>query len=370
MKKVSGGKRINQRASVQPLLVALAAMLLAAIVAGCAGPKASSPTAPQAITPAPAGMPSPKTPARPSAERGVRVFPEFVAVIARQGDTLSSLASEYLKDASKDWMIAEFNGVQTLSEGQPLIIPLKPFHRGGLSRREYQTVPVLSYHNFSTTKKSRMSVTAESFEQQMKYLKDNGYRVITLDQLMGFLNFEDQIPKKSVVITIDDGWRAVYEIAFPILKKYGYPATLFIYTDLITGSTRTLSWEMIQEMFQHGIDVQAHTQTHRNLTMREKKESPKSYFETIQKELTVSNGIIKNRLNKEAKYFAYTYSDTNSLVIELLKKNGYSAAFTVSRGPNPFFTEPYRINRSMIYGDFDIIQFEKNLITVSNEALK
>jgi hypothetical protein len=72
-----------------------------------------------------------------------QVFPNFIAVVSQEGDTFSSLASKYLKDPSMDWFIAEFNEMETLTPGQPLIIPLKPNQRGGLTSKGYQTVPFL-----------------------------------------------------------------------------------------------------------------------------------------------------------------------------------------------------------------------------------
>jgi len=294
----------------------------------------------------------------------------FIAVIAREGDTLSFFASKYLNDPSMDWFIAEFNDIETLTPGQTLIIPLKPYQKGGLTSKGYQTVPVLSYHHFSLDRTDKLTVTKSTFEEQMKFLKDRGYRVITLDQLFDFLEFKGQIPKKSVVINIDDGWRSTYDITFPILKKYGYPATLFVYTDLIVGSEKTLSWDLIQEMANNGMDIQCHTKTHRRLTTIDQKESFKEYFEAIEKELSACEAMIKKKLNKEVKYLAYPYGDTNPLVIELLKKHGYRGAFTIKRGGNPFFIHNYRLNRSMIYGDFDLNQFEKNLTVFTEESLK
>jgi len=334
-------------------------LLSIALVGGCATPKGG---APPAVAP-------PAVAVAPHIE--ARRFPDFVAVIAERGDTLSSLAGKYLNDPSMDWFIAEFNGIDTLHPGQDLIIPLKPYERGGLTLKGYQTVPVLSYHNFSTDRSTnKMIVTQAAFEEQMKLLKDKGYRVITLDQLLDFLDFKSQVPKKSVVITIDDGWRSAYDIALPILKKYGYPATLFVYVDLIVGSKKTLSWDLIQEMAKNGIDIQGHTKTHRDLTLMDKKQTFKQYFEEIEKELSASARIIKAKVGKDVKYLSYPDGETNHLVIELVKKYGYRGAFTVKRGGNPFFIHDYRINRSMIYGDLDLNQFEKNLIVFSDEALK
>lgn len=296
--------------------------------------------------------------------------PDFVIVKVRAGDTLSSLASKYLKDPSLDWLIADFNDITTVTPGEELIIPLSHYKGGGLTLTGYQVVPVLSYHNFSETKGDKMTMNISVFEEQMRFLKDNGYRVITMEQLFDFLDFKAQLPRKAVVLTIDDGWRSAYDLAFPILRKYGYPATLFIYTDLITGAKKTLNWDLIAEMSNNGIDIQCHTKTHRNLAMLNEKESFKDYYDAVERELTESARIIKEKLNKEVKYIAYPYGATNHLVISLLKKYGFRGAFTIKRGGNPFFSNNYTLNRSMIYGDLDLAQFEKNLAVFSDEALR
>lgn len=323
------------------------------LIAGCA----TLPTRPE---PQPLPQPSPELP--PSARhQHVRTFPDFIALIAQPEETLSSLAGQYLKDPSLDWVIAEFNGITTLTSGQEVIIPLFPYRRGGLSLKGYQMVPILSYHKFSKDKADLLTVTERVFEEQMKFLKENGYRVITLDQFFDFLDFQRPLPPKSVVITIDDNWYSVYEIAFPILKRYGYPATLFVYTDLILPGRKILSWDHLLEMSQYGIDIQCHTKSHRNLNKRNGRESFKEYFEAVKKELIESAEILRKRLNQEVKYLAYPYGETNPLVIALLMKLGYRGALTVDRESNPFFVHPYRVNRSMIYGTFSLKDFESNL---------
>jgi peptidoglycan/xylan/chitin deacetylase (PgdA/CDA1 family) len=302
--------------------------------------------------------------------RTVRTFPDFLAVVAKEGDTFSSLSQEYLNDPSWDWFIAEWNETGSLRAGQTVIIPLKPDRRGGLTLRGYQTVPVLAYHNISPGKSDKMTVNQEMFEQQMGLLKEKGYRVVSMDQLFDFLEFKGSIPPKSVVITIDDGWLSVYEIVLPILKKYGYPATLFIYTDVIGRGSKTVSWPQLLEMTAQGIAVQVHTMSHRNLAHPEEKESFKGYFENLERELSGSREIIKKKLNLEAKYLAYPYGDTTSLVVELAKKLGYRGALTIKRGGNPFFIHNYRVNRSVIYGDFNLNHFERNLAIFQEQSLK
>lgn len=321
-------------------------------------------TLPPRPVPEPEPLPQPSplpVPPPPMIPMNVRTFPDFVALIAQPGETLSSLASKYLNDPSMDWFIAEFNGITSLTPGQEVIIPLCPYGKGGLFLKGYQMVPIISYHKFSKDKADILTVKESVFAEQMKFLKENGYRVITLDEFFDFLDLKRPLPKKSVVITIDDNWYSAYEIAFPILKQYGYPATLFVYTDLILPGRKTLNWDLLIQMSKNGIDIQAHTKSHRNLNKREGQESFRDYFEAVKKELTESAEIFRNRLNKNVKYLAYPYGETNPLIIALLMKLGYRGALTVDRDSNPFFIHPYRINRSMIYGTFTLREFESNL---------
>jgi peptidoglycan/xylan/chitin deacetylase (PgdA/CDA1 family) len=295
---------------------------------------------------------------------------DSLVIVAQEGDTFSSLSAKYLKDSCWGPLLAEYNETESLRPGQPILIPRKMNQKWGLDLRGYQTVPVLSYHNLSLTESTRMTVSQSMFEQQMRLLKEKGYRVVSMDQFFDFLEFKSTLPPKAVVITIDDRWRSAYEIAFPILKKYGYPATLFIYTDIILDNPRNLSWGLLLEMANQGIDIQCHAKSHHNLTVPGKKQSFKDYFANLEKELSASKDLIKKKLNREVKYLAYPYGDTNALVIELAQKLGYRGAFTMKRGGNPFFVHNYRVNRSMIYGDYSLAQFERNLITFQEEPLR
>ncbi len=353
------------------------------ILAGCVGLQATpspappvpearplpppTPLAPLDVRPAPA-RPVPPAPPAPSAH--VRIFSDFIAVIAQPEDTLSSLAARYLKDPTLDWQIAESNGISAIKPGQAVIIPLKPLDLGGVTPAGYQTVPVLVYHKFSRRTSDRMTVREDAFEEQMAFLKRNGYRVITLDDLFDFLDRKRPIPRKSVVITFDDGWRSMYEIAYPILKKYGYPATLFVYTDLIHSSGPTLDWGKIREMAKNGIDIQCHTKTHRSLGKLEGEETFHEYFEAVKAELVESARIIKKQINKDVKYLAYPFGDTNSLLIKMVEKLGFRGAVTVVRAGNPFFADDFRVGRSMIYGDFDLKDFQNNVGWITDEGMK
>lgn len=298
-----------------------------------------------------------------------RVYDEFIIVTAQPNDSFSSLAEKYLNDPTAAWIIAEFNDSQTITPGEDYVIPKKPFGLGGLKPDTVQTVPILLYHRFSKTKSDKMIVLESSFEAQMQYLKNNGYQVISMARFLDFLDFKSPIPPKSVVLAFDDGWQSFYEIAFPILKKFQYPATLFIYADLI-GTKNALTWDNIREMMQFGLDIQCHSKTHRNLTQMKKKESFKEYFEEIEKEILYTERMIKDNLNVTCSCLAYPYGDTNELIMAILKKRGYRAGFTVKRGGNPFYINNFTIQRSAIYGEYTLEDFKKNLSVVMERKLK
>jgi peptidoglycan/xylan/chitin deacetylase (PgdA/CDA1 family) len=296
-------------------------------------------------------------------------FDDFIIVTPKTGDTFISLAAKHLKDPSKDWMIKDFNQTDKLVYGKKLVIPVKPYNLGGLKPDGYQRVPVLSYHRFSKTSASNMVVKESAFEEQMKYLKENGYRAITIDQLFNFLELKGQIPEKSILITIDDGFRSFYDIAYPILKRYGLPATVFIYTDFI-GSSSAMSWEQLKELSQNGFNVQSQSKTHRDLTKIKDDESFQKYIRAIEEEIVWPMKLIKKELNIDCKYMAYPYGGYNGLVILMLMKEGFRGAFTTKRTSNSFFTSNFEIGRSMILGKYDLEQFKKNLTVFRKEDLK
>ncbi len=296
-------------------------------------------------------------------------YSDFIVVRTVAGDTLANLAGKFLKDASQSWLIADFNGITTVAPNQQVIIPLWPYCRGGLKADGYQVVPVLTYHSFASNKGAKMTVSAQAFEAQMKFLTENGYQFITVSQLIGFMNYEVSLPPKAVAITIDDGWRSFYEIGFPILQKYDIPATLFVYTSFI-GGRKAMTWQQVQAVADSGMDIQCHTQTHRNLTVLKEKESLREYLHAVESEIKDSKEEIKARLNRECRYLAYPYGKTNSLVISLLEKCGYQAGFTVNREANPFFGDIYRINRSVVYGTYDMERFKRNLTVFQPMVLK
>lgn len=288
---------------------------------------------------------------------------DFLIARAERGATLESLAATFLGNPAASAVIQDANAISSVVAGQILTIPLKPSNPAGVFVDGYQVVPVLCYHQFGDGGKSshRLEVSAQKFEIQMAYLADNGYRIIRPADLADFLAGTKPIPKRSVVITIDDGFQSAYSVAYPILKKYNFPTTIYLYTDFIGGSA-ALTWPQIQSMQESGIiDFQSHSKTHPSLSPGRDDGPDSDYLARVTAEVTEPLRIIKKRLGKTARHFAYPFGDTSEEVISVLKAEGYETAATVQRGGNAAFMHPLLLRRNMVYGDDDLADFKKKL---------
>ena len=246
--------------------------------------------------------------------------------------------------------------------GQTVVIPLKTTNPTGVFANGYLTVPILCYHRFGT-RSSQLAVTPAAFEAQMDYLARNGYHVIPLAKLAGFLERGEPIPRKSVVLTIDDGYRSTYEVAYPILRKYGFPATVFLYSDFV-GAPDAMTWAQMKEMEDAGlITIQPHSKTHANLATRLGGETDAKYRDRLRTEVDMPIRLIQDRLAVPSLAFAYPYGDVNETVVDLLKREGVRVGVTVTPGGNGFYAYPFMLRRSMVFGGDSMDVFRAKLAT-------
>lgn len=309
---------------------------------------------------------------RPSSFHGKPIIyksDEYVLSKAGKKTSLEQLARIHLGDEKLVWKIEDANALSNLEQDALITVPLKEKHIGGIFENGYQSVPILCYHKFDMEKKSTLTTPRHIFDQQMKYLKDNGYRVISPADLLDFLKYRGQIPKKAVLITIDDGYKSAYDIAWPILKKYGFTATVFVYTSYIGVSPKAMSWDHLRELKTAGFTIGSHTVFHSDLTQKKAGETSDEFYNRVKKELGTSKQMIDRKLNQDTIYLAFPYGRYNSNVLDMAKAAGYKLAVTVDRGTNPFFTNPLALKRDMILKK-DMDSFVSKLKTFNNVSLK
>lgn len=203
-------------------------------------------------------------------------------------------------------------------------------------------LPVLMYHSIDYTadKKNKMTISPEVFAKQMEYLRENGYDVIPLEKAVSYIRDRKRPPAKTVAITIDDGYEDNYINAYPVLKKYHIPATIFVITDLV-GSDGFMTWDEIRQMAKSGmIDIESHTKSHLWLTGLDDRE--------LKNQLEDSKKILETKLGKEINYLCYPMNGYDERVKSAAKQAGYKAAFATK--PKRMFTiyDVYEIKRVRI----------------------
>ncbi len=220
-----------------------------------------------------------------------------------------------------------------------------------------RAVPVLMYHGISDDHEPGVSpyyktnTSPAVFEQQMRTLAEQGFRSVTVDEAARIQ--QQNRAEKIVVITFDDGFRDFYDLAFPILKKLGHTATMFLPTAFISDSRRKfkgkecMTWQEVRTLKAQGIQFGAHTVNH-----------PKLYqlpWKEIETELALSKEQIEQELGERVTGFAYPYAFPQEdrrftkTLGEMLRGQGYRNCHTTVVGrvrPNddPFFIKRLPVN--------------------------
>lgn len=200
-------------------------------------------------------------------------------------------------------------------------------------------------------------VPEQAFAEQLATLGDSGWQPVDCATFLHGLTEPTVLPERAALITFDDGYRSVRELALPLLQHFGYPAVLFMPTDFVGGTNvfdlesepeeRLCDWDDLRELLRAGVAVQSHGASHRafsELTPDEREH-----------ELERSKTLLEAELGQPVELFAYPYGDDGGIVPEALIRAGYSAAF--GYGGSPVSTppaEPYRLERLAMGPDTEL----------------
>jgi len=223
----------------------------------------------------------------------------------------------------------------------------------GLWLSDRHVVPIMMYHSVNyETQKNVNTVHPQNFARHLEFLKKNHYQVISLPELVQAIAAHKPLPRKSVVITFDDGYEDNYTHAFPLLKRFGFPATIFLIADEI-GKAGYLTLEQIKEMEKAGVTIGAHTRTHAYL--------PELSVDRQLEEVTGSKKILEKKLGHPVEHFAYPNGGFSEQIKILVREAGFKAACATNRGYDRLNQDRYELKR-IRFGDeddSDIILFTK-----------
>lgn len=192
-------------------------------------------------------------------------------------------------------------------------------------------VPILAYHNFDPSVAGSMTMSTARFEEQLKWIKDNGYTVIPLKDLVAYLQGKkSSLPEKSVVITADDGRKSVYQYMLPLVKKYDVPVTLFVYPSSISNASYAMTWDQLRELQKTGLfDVQGHTYWHPNFKQEKKRLGTAEYQKLVDAQLIKSKKVIDEKLGTDINLLAWPYGIYDEYLEHEANKDGYVMAFSI-----------------------------------------
>jgi len=236
-------------------------------------------------------------------------------------------------------------------------------------------IVILMYHMIAKTNKKiekRYALSPDRFRRQLRYLKYKGYTPISLDDLHEyFVRRAISLPQKPVIITFDDGYMDNYENAFPILKEYGFPATVFIISGFV-GNTNVwmkgegyperpiMGWREIEDMKKGGITIGSHTINHPRLsTLR---------TEDARAEIDGSKKFLEDKLAVPVNHFAYPYGDVNASIMHMVKETGYKTACSTRSGFNSDGIDLFELRRLEIYGTDSLVRFGIKLTYGTNDG--
>lgn len=224
-----------------------------------------------------------------------------------------------------------------------------------------QTVdlPVLMYHHILKDRNrwNNYVISPDMFEQDLKYIKSNGYTTISIAELMDFLKNQTPLPEKPILITFDDGYESMYEYAFPLLQKYQMKAVISIigkYTDLYSSEvTKSVSyshvnWEQLRQMQESGlVEIGNHTyDMHHNDGGRKgirklESETIAQYRQKLSEDLGALNQEIAKELGKSTSIFAYPFGSFSQDSESILKELGFQVVLTCEEKVNHLTSGDY-----------------------------
>jgi peptidoglycan/xylan/chitin deacetylase (PgdA/CDA1 family) len=201
----------------------------------------------------------------------------------------------------------------------------------------YISVPPPNADNYRVD----LSVAPWNLDAQLAWLAENGYRTITLQDLLYHLTLGWPLPENPIILTFDDGYTDTYFNAFPILKKYGFTGTIFVITDHVTfGNPNHATWDQILEMHNAGMDIQSHSRSHPDLRGQSEEE--------LLWQVLGSREAIEARIGKKVRFFCFPSGRYDANVIYALQKYGYWAAVTTEYGATHSSENLYTLKRIRI----------------------
>jgi peptidoglycan/xylan/chitin deacetylase (PgdA/CDA1 family) len=212
-------------------------------------------------------------------------------------------------------------------------------------------IPVFVYHRFGDNRYPTTNIPVGIFEKQLDFLSENNYRVITFGTAVTKWKNGESLPDSCVILTIDDGYLSFYENAFPLLKKYGFTATVFVQTETV-GGMDFMNWDQLSHIREAGIEIGNHSASHLHFVDADRKDARRIFTEDYQK----ATLAFERHLDYSPEIYAYPYGEWSPVLKEILQQNGVIAAAAQNSGVFCESSDAYAVPRFPMGGRFATIE--------------
>jgi len=236
-------------------------------------------------------------------------------------------------------------------------------------------ITILLYHHISETTPKSTSISPYTFQEHLKYLKDNNYTVWDIHKILDYLSNKKDLPQKLVAITFDDAYKSIFTNAYPLLKEYNFPFTIYINSAPINSSSTYLTWEELNLMKKDLASFGSHSHHHNFLIRKD----IKNWEDTVFSDLKKSNEIINQKMDIKVTTFAYPFGEYDNELKNIVK-DFYSYALGQQSGSIDYDFNKYEIPRFSMtseYGNIDrfrtildIKPLKMTLLNIKNKIFK
>ncbi|HEM61013.1 MAG TPA: hypothetical protein ENO24_01885 [Chloroflexi bacterium] len=221
-------------------------------------------------------------------------------------------------------------------------------------------VPILMYHHIdrappgANAVRRDLSVAPKKFEEQLQYLKQQGYESISLNDLVLHLTRGTPLPPKPIVLTFDDGYVDAYTHAFPLLQRYGFTGTFFLLSAPVDAQNPDfLSWDQVLEMYHAGMRFEPHSYDHPDMRNRG--------FQFVVFQVLAPKEAIEARTGEPCRFFAYPSGRYDDFVIDVLRSAHYWGGVLTAQGATHSSGDIFTLRRVRVQGADTLDDFIRNL---------
>jgi len=218
---------------------------------------------------------------------------------------------------------------------------------------------VFVYHRFDDSRFSSTNISAQDFRAHLETIQMQDFTVLPLGQVVDRIKRGESLPQRCAVITIDDSYRSFAAVGWPLLKSFGFPATLFVSTDTV-GAGDYLDWHELRALHGEGVEIGNHSASHAYLLDQMNDEN---WEAGVLEELNHAQKLFEHKLGFTPRLFAYPYGEFSPQLVELVKQAGFDAAFGQQSGVLTSDQGLFRLPRFPVGGVYaDPGEFQNKLL--------